>query len=90
MTETDTHISIGRLKVSKGELGTLIGCAAKDKCWAVAMSRKPWPQKLSCCNHPKEAGHEHYDSPQHTFTAQQMSRITELKKKLELKGENKT
>jgi hypothetical protein len=86
--ETEDSISAGRLKVKKADLAKLIGCKPEDKCWAVAMSRKPWPKKLTCCNHAGEAGHEHYDSAKHTFTPQEMHRITEYKKKLEgAKGE---
>jgi hypothetical protein len=65
VVETTTTIQVGRLVANKAELAALIGCEPGDRCWAVAMSRKPWPKKLTCCNHAGKPGHEHYDSPQH-------------------------
>jgi hypothetical protein len=86
ISETETEISAGRVTLKKADLAALIGCGVKDKCWAVAMSRKPWPMKLTCCNHKGEKGHEYYDSEKHVFTAQQMSQVTDLKKQLEPKA----
>jgi hypothetical protein len=86
ISETATEISAGRVTLKKADLAALIGCGVNDKCWAVAMSRKPWPKKLTCCNHKGKKGHEYYDSAHHVFTAQQMAQVTDLKKKLEQKA----
>jgi hypothetical protein len=87
VSETGSEITVGRLTVKKSELAALLSCKAEDRCWAVAMSRKPWPKKLTCCNHQGEKGHEHYDSSKHTFTPQEITRVTNFKKALELKAQ---
>ena len=74
--ETETHIKVGAgPNVAKQDLADIIGCGPSDKCWAVALSGKPWPLKLMLCNHKDEPGHDAWDSDKHSLTAFEVSRI---------------
>ena len=46
VVETEHTITIGRTSYQKQDLADACACAPADKCWAVAMSSKPWPLKL--------------------------------------------
>jgi hypothetical protein len=89
VSETPKEITVGRLTVKKAELASLLSVGEDDRCWAVAMSRKPWPKKLTCCNHKGEKGHEHYDSAKHNFTRKEITQVTDFKKALELKAQGR-
>ena len=77
--ETPAHIKVGGgPEIAKQELADLIGCEPADKCWSVALSRKPRPFKLHLCSHKDEPGHEAWDSDMHTFTPAQIRLIKEF------------
>ena len=77
--ETSTHIQLGNgPDVSKQDLAEIVGCGPNDKCWAVALSAKPWPFKLHLCNHKDDEGHESWDSDSHVFTPAIIRRIKDF------------
>ena len=76
MVETGTHVQIGSgPNVAKQDLADLLGCGPADKCWAMALSSKPWPLKLHLCNHKDEPGHEAWDSDKHTLAGFEAHKI---------------
>ena len=79
--ETDTHVTVGEVTLSRAALAKICGCGPRDKCWPVAMSLQPWPLKLRLCPSKSKPGHEKYDSPKHLFTTQQITEINKLAKK---------
>ena len=79
IVETDTHIQVGLgPNVVKQDLADLIGCAPGDKCWATALSSKPWPMKLQLCNHRDDPAHEAWDADCHSFTPFESRKVREF------------
>jgi hypothetical protein len=73
--DTATHFGIHDLMLEKKALASACDCGVDDKCWAVAMSKKPWPLKLELCNKKGQPGHQAHDSAQHKFTAGELKTI---------------
>ena len=73
VSETNTKISIkgkwgdkSAHTYVKHELAKLEGCKVGDRCWAVGVSVKPFPQNLVFCNHKGKPGHGPHGR-MHTF-----------------------
>jgi hypothetical protein len=73
--DTATHFGIYNVLLEKQEMAAVCGCGVEDKCWGVAMCKKPWPLKLGMCNKAGQPGHEAHESAQHRFTFQQLKAI---------------
>ena len=69
IVEAQRSITIGRTtsiySYQKQGLADACNCQAADKCWAVAMSSKPWPLKLHACNHHTGPEHASHGPPCH-------------------------
>jgi hypothetical protein len=77
-TDNETHFGLHNVVLAKADLALICGCGLNDKCWAVALSTKPWPLKLETCNCVGQPGHEQHDSVKHIFSVQQLKRIAAL------------
>ena len=76
--DTATEFGLGSKKVLKSELAAVCACGINDKCWALAFSSRPWPDKLEFCNCKGQPGHESHKSTKHNFTPMQMLRLRRL------------
>ena len=80
VVETEATIQAGPRGpvLNKLDMAMVCNCGVDDKCWAVPLSMKRWPWKLEMCNHPGEAGHQHYDSDKHVFSKTELNDLSEL------------
>ena len=79
IVETPHAITIGDITYQKQDLADACQCGVADKCWAVAMSSKPWPLKLHACNHHSEPEHASHDSPCHVLSFEQVKTLRALR-----------
>ena len=79
IVETQHTLTINGTASSKQDLADACSCKQGDKCWAVAMSRKPWPLRLHACNHHSEPDHASHDSPCHLLNVEQVKALRSSK-----------
>jgi hypothetical protein len=78
LIDTATELGVNGVVMEKAKMAQICGCGPDDKCWALAFSTKPWPNKLEYCPYATQPGHEAHDSAKHTFTPAQMLRLRRL------------
>ena len=79
VVETKHTLTINGTAYNKQDLADACSCKPEDKCWAVAMSSKPWPLKLHACNHHSEPDHASHDSPCHLLSMEQVKALRSFK-----------
>lgn len=79
VVETKHTLTINGTAYNKQDLADACSCKPEDKCWAVAMSSKPWPLKLHACNHHSEPDHASHDSPCHLLNMEQVKALRSFK-----------
>ena len=85
VVETQHTLTTNGTAYNKQDLADACSCNLADKCWAVAMSSKPWHLKLYACNHHLEPDRASHDSPCHLLNIDQVKALRSFKEVAGLK-----